>query len=265
MIINFNALILTQLLLISFLTGTGCSQTIQDKSNSKNGKTSQSFIDTSNHKTGDVFKILIIGNSLTYHGIAESIGWTHKGGMAATKKENDFAHLVFKKVDSLLVQRQIVMRVANFASFEKNFPKFKFASIDSFISFNPDLIIFQLGENVSLSDVNTPSLFEKKYIELISLFQNKREPIVICTLPFWGSQEKKEIIRRVASITNSQLVDLSYLTSLNKENYAKNEVGYSGNRESWKIKEIGIHPGDLGMRNIANLIFTAVESALKSK
>jgi len=42
-------------------------------------------------------KILIVGNSITRHGVLPSIGWYHDFGMAASAEENDYVHLLMKK------------------------------------------------------------------------------------------------------------------------------------------------------------------------
>lgn len=59
-----------------------------------------SFIDTCNNKTGENFKILVIGNSLSLHAIAKDIGWNYFSGMAATSIEKDYVHLLFKKIEN---------------------------------------------------------------------------------------------------------------------------------------------------------------------
>lgn len=230
-----------------------------------NRTTNPSFIDTSNNIKGKAFKLLIIGNSLTRHGIAENIGWTHVSGMAATKMTNDFVHLLFYKVENLLPSRKIELRIANFADFERNYSAFDFGSVDKLVDYQPDIIVFQLGENVSFNQLNTPSLFEKKYTYLINCFKKQNNPIIICTTPFFPSVEKNQIIEGIALNTKSFLADLSHLPSLDKENYAKNEKDYKGNRSEWKNEGIGIHPGDYGMRNIAQQLFIIINASLDKR
>jgi hypothetical protein len=119
-----------------------------------------------------------------------------------------------------------------------------------------------LGENVSFNEVNTPSLFETKYIELINCFKSDTHHLVICTTPFFPSQEKNEIIGRVALATHSYLADLSHLPLIDKQNCAKDEMNYTGDKTLWKVTGIGIHPGDYGMRNIAMEIFIIINAYL---
>jgi len=221
-----------------------------------------SFIDTCNNKTGEIFKILVIGNSLSIHAIAKDIGWNYFSGMAATSIEKDYVHLLFKKIENKLPNRNLNLRISQFANFERNLATLNPKSLDSLINYQPDLIIFQLGENVSIQNQKDENLFEEKYIELINSFKNNGNPMTICTTPFFPSLPKNEIVKKVALSTNSYLVDLSHLPLLNTENYAKDEKNYSGDKSVWKVGGIGIHPGDIGMKNIAEQIFITVNASI---
>lgn len=217
--------------------------------------------DTINNTKGKAFKILIIGNSLTYHYASDSIGWNHSSGMAASNLKNDFAHLLFEKTEKLLPKLKIAMRVINLAVFERNFLTYNFKLLDKLVN-RPDLIIFQLGENVVFDKTNTQQKFEDKYVELIKYIKKGKRPIVICTTPFFPSLEKNNIINKVAYRCNSYVADLSQLTLLNKNNYAYSDKEYSVNRNKWKAKGIEMHPGNLGMANIAQQIFVIINAAI---
>lgn len=213
--------------------------------------------------TGKPYHVLVIGNSLTWHSVAENIGWMVAAGMAASVADKDYVHLLHKKMISLLPDRSVVFRVANLASFERNYNTFDFKRLDSLHNFKPDLIVFQLGENVSISESADLGNFEEKYVTLINSFKAEKPPFVLCTTPFFPSQIKNESIKKVAERTGSFLVDLSNLTLLNKENYARDEVHYPGNRSVWKHEGIGNHPGDLGMRSIAEQLFIPIKALIR--
>jgi len=221
-----------------------------------------SYIDTCNNKTGKSYKILVIGNSLSIHAIANDIGWNHFSGMAATSMEKDYVHLLFKKIENKLPNRNLNLRISQFANYERNLTILNPKILDSLINYQPDLIIFQLGENVRIQSHKDESLFEQKYIELINIFKQNGNPMTICTTPFFPSLPKNEIVQKVALSTNSYLVDLSHLSLLNTENYAKDEKNYPGDRSVWKVGGIGIHPGDIGMENIAKQIFITINATI---
>ena len=220
------------------------------------------FTDSCNNKSGKKFKILIIGNSLSYHGIVKEIGWNHISGMAATSIKKDYVHLLFRKIENKIPDRNICIRISNFATFERNLASFEDKSIDSLVNFQPDIVIFQLGENVGIEEQNVPLLFEQKYIELINCFKKNGNPLIICTTPFFPSLVKNKIIEKVALSTKIYMVDLSHLPLLESENYAKDEKKYLGDKSVWKVDGIGIHPGDIGMENIANQLFITINASI---
>jgi hypothetical protein len=226
---------------------------------------SPAYIDTSNNKQGEPFRILVIGNSLAYSGKAEKYGWMHGSGMAASSISKDFAHLIFTKTENLLPGRKISLRVARMIEFERNYERFDFASVDSLVGYHANIIVFQLGENVSFGKINTQELFESKYITLVNCFKKNNNPLVICTTPFFPSFEKNEIIKKVSLATNSYLADLSHMVLLNEENYVKFERNYPGDRKGWERTGIGIHPGDYGMENIAQQIFIIINASIANK
>ena len=115
---------------------------------------------------------------------------------------------------------------------------------------------------MAIEEQNVPLLFEQKYIELINCFKKKGNPLMICTTPFFPSLQKNKIIEKVALSTNINMVDLSHLPLLESENYAKDEKKYLGDKSVWKVDGIGIHPGDIGMENIANQLFITINASI---
>ena len=66
-----------------------------------------------------VGKILFLGNSITLHGPAESIGWSGNWGMAASAAEKDYVHLLIAHVKKVAQGEPQVM-VSNVADFERS-------------------------------------------------------------------------------------------------------------------------------------------------
>jgi hypothetical protein len=221
------------------------------------------FTDTSNLMTGAPFKILIMGNSLSSHGKSPEIGWTHASGMAATSIEKDYAHLLSRKIEAKL-NRRVDLKIGTIVEFERHFESFKLNSLNTLKIFNADLIIIQNGENVQLKDESTAKIYQEKFIQLINWFRSDKATI-ICTTSFFPSNEKNKIVSTAACETNSFLVDLSHLSMLDPKNLAKNEPGYGGDKTKWKVKGIGTHPGDLGMKNIAEELFVLVNALLSKR
>ena len=200
-----------------------------------------------------IIKIAFIGNSITLHGIAESIGWTHESGMAASKLENDYVHLLIEKI-ALSKNVSIEYAIVNTADFERNFEVFDYAKLSRIIEFSPDYVIFQQGENISSNDIKEKyDLFIDKYTKLIKNFDKSKK--IVC-LPFWYDKNKISAITEVAINTESFLIDLSHLgNGLDARNYASSEINYSH-------KGVSMHPGDYGMQNIAQNIYSVFNATI---
>lgn len=195
-------------------------------------------------------KIAFIGNSLTLHSKLESIGWNHTSGMAASSLENDYVHKTVKKLaESKNVN--IEYALINLADWEREFENFDINRLQKIWDFEPEYIIFQFGENVSQEDVITKKeTFYNEYIKIIESF-GKSNTKIIC-LPFWHSNEKNQLFTKAAIETKSFIIDLSHLgNGLDKKNYASSEINY-------KNQGVGMHPGDYGMENISDIIFSVL-------
>ena len=205
----------------------------------------------SNYKinsTDKKIKIAFVGNSLTLHSKLESIGWNHTSGMAASSLENDYVHKTVKK---LAESKNINIEYAliNLADWERKFENFDINRRQKIWDFHPEYIIFQLGDNVLQEDViGNKEKFYNEYIKLIESF-GKNNSRIVC-LPFWHSSEKNQLFTKVAIETKSYIIDLSHLgNGLDKNNYAISEIKY-------KHQGVGMHPGDYGMENISDNIFS---------
>lgn len=228
---------------------------------SMNNEKTVSFIDYSQGEGDETINFVIIGNSLATHPISEKIGWNHVSGMAASSIDKDYVHILLNAVHKKNPKAKINFRVANFADFERNPSAFQRNLVDSLVSFNPQIVIFQLGENANKKE--DYEIFKNKYIELVELFkQHDNSTKTICTTPFFPSLEKNNLIEAVSIATESYMVDLSSLVLLDDKNYVRNEKNYIGDKSSWKDDGIGIHPGDIGMKNIANRLLIPINILL---
>jgi hypothetical protein len=199
--------------------------------------------------------ILVLGNSISLHGVVEGL-WSHESGMAASKKDNDYVHILMRSI-SKNKNVGIYFEVVNIAEFERYFNEFDFKRLSIMQSAKPQYVIFQIGENISSNDImNRSELFRNKYIELVNSFNNATK--IIC-LPFWPNKEKNNIITDVAIQTNSYIVDLSHLgNGLDGNNFAKSENKYSN-------PGVAAHPGDYGMNNIALNLYSVFNALLPNE
>jgi len=88
--------------------------------------------------------------------------------------------------------------IINIADFERTFTNvsFNYSQLKNATVQKPDFVIFQIGENVSKEDITkNGTIFETKYLELISNFNNS---VKIVCLPFWPDKNKINHITNVA-------------------------------------------------------------------
>jgi hypothetical protein len=210
----------------------------------------EEFINVTNSK--NEITILVLGNSISLHGIVDGL-WKYESGMAASSKEKDYVHVLVENI-SRTKKVGIKYIIVNIADFERNFGSFDFDRLTSLQNKNPQYIIFQIGENVSSTEITKHSdLFKQKYVSLINSFDNA---IKIVCLPFWPDINKQVAITEVGIQTKSFIVDLSHLgNGIDEQNLAKSENKYSHTG-------VAAHPGDYGMNNIAMNIFSVFNAII---
>lgn len=92
-------------------------------------------------------KVLILGNSITYHGEKADIGWHGNWGMAASNPENDYVHLLYKKSKELCPKVQFC--VVQISSFEADFCNIELMKEYEIIkNYAPDIVVLRFGENI---------------------------------------------------------------------------------------------------------------------
>ena len=218
-------------------------------------------------------KVAILGNSITKHGYLEDVGWYAFYGMAASSKERDFAHILKRRFSEIEPCQFLVENVADFEIyFEKpygkegerlddfNQDKSNFFSIeenfDLYIKFQPDIVIFAIGENVAPLDTEERrSHFYDELIHFYKAMTQKKGAKLFVRSCFWPDTVKDRILKQSCEDFGGTFIDLSYEGGL-KKYFAIN------GRKFWH-KGVGGHPGDLGMQMIADKIWEAVEKIIR--
>lgn len=204
--------------------------------------TSSRFVTFDNREGKDI-KVMFVGNSITLHGILPSIGWNNEWGMAASAKENDYVHIIEDKVkvkhpDSAFCICQVAEWETKFDKGEKTFSLYESAR-----DFGADIVIFRFIENCPQKEELTERFYEE-YGKLLKFLtaKNKATQIII-TNGFWKHIYDNQI-EKFAIEHNYPFVDLGDLGELD-EMKAIGLFEHSG---------VANHPGDLGMKNIAERI-----------
>ena len=197
---------------------------------------------------GGKFRVLIYGNSIALHGRAPKIGWNADWGMAASAREKDFAHLVVAELEAKRGERADY-RIRNLALLERNFRTnlTHFADLASDVAYAPDYVVIAIGENVpSIGEKDAPDYTRFLVTLAKPLVESAKRPRVVMRSPFWRNAVKADCTATAAAEVGATYVD----------------AGPLGEQESnmalglFEHKGVARHPGDLGMRRLAELILS---------
>lgn len=193
-------------------------------------------------------RVLILGNSITWHGAKASVGWTGNWGMAASSAEKDYVHLLESRIKS--DHPGTHFKTGNIAAtFERQFWKYKVSDFKDFSDFNADLIILVIGENIS-DELAVKNGLDHHLEQLVRKLSAEKNPQVCLVGSFWPNQHIDQIMKTTADRNSWLYVDLQGLYQERNKNTAI---------EQYRDKGVGMHPSDLGMEGIANRIWNGLK------
>ncbi|MCA9013346.1 MAG: hypothetical protein KDB01_26535, partial [Planctomycetaceae bacterium] len=198
-------------------------------------------------------RVLFLGNSITLHGPAPAIGWTGNWGMAASAEHLDYVHLVTAGIAAASgVQPNIMVR--NIADFERGYDTYDVKeSLKSELEFQADMIIVAVGENVSeLTTDEAKAKYTAAFSSLLSELRKHGEPVLFVRGSFWANTVKDDAMRAAAQGAEATFIDIAAL-GVDESNLARSER---------QIEHAGVasHPGDKGMKAIADAILAAIRT-----
>lgn len=215
------------------------------KANSVEAKNQLSNYIVFHNPEGKGKRVIFAGNSITLHGPKEEIGWYGNHGMAASKEENDYVHILMRKFTE--EYGDCAFCVCQVSKWEHN--DFNNGDcLDLYIearNFNADVVIARFVENYPTNGFDA-GVFEKEYTKLIDHLNPTKNAEVIFTSSFWR-HPADEIIKKVATQKNGAFVYLGDLGE-NDKMQALGLFSHNG---------VAIHPGDKGMAEIASRIWDA--------
>ena len=201
-------------------------------------------------------KVVCLGNSITRHGYLPDVEWYSDWGMAASKPENDYCHVLERELQTF--NKRTRVHPQNIYPFERN----PYCDIDSLIGktcAEADIIILRICENVSDIDA-----FEQNISRLIEYCTNIT-PHVIVSGAFWPHEKKERILVSAAERHALEFVPLSWITYQSDVYPKKGDILYDIDGKQYPItKEFIItHPNDKGMRAIATALLRAIKQLAK--
>jgi hypothetical protein len=193
-------------------------------------------------------RLLIIGNSITRHGPNTGIGWDADWGMAASDIDHDYVHLLQSRLTA--DGKDVLTMVRSASLWERNHAEEN--HLDDYLKeheFAADVILFRIGENVlKTADME---VFAARLREFLTYINPKKAPIVF-TSTVWDSQPRNAVIRELAEEWGMPFIDLT-------------EIGRRDDLMAiglFEHKGVAMHPGDAGMRYIADAVYPEIKSRL---
>ncbi|NQT92745.1 MAG: glycoside hydrolase family 99-like domain-containing protein [Lentisphaerae bacterium] len=196
-------------------------------------------------------KVLFLGNSITRHGPSKKIGWSGNWGMAASAQDKDYVHLVTKALSKTTGTAPQVM-VKNIAGFEQKYATYSAeANLRDAFQFGTDLIIVAIGENVPpLNSEEAKAQFADSFGRLLKGLQSGHRPTIVVRSCFWPNKTKDRILERACKEAGGIYVDIGRL--------GKDESNFARSEREFTHEGVAAHPGDKGMRAIADAILDAI-------
>ena len=192
--------------------------------------------------------LLCVGHSLTRHGPLPSIGWTSNWGMAASKKENDYVHLLWEKLKK--ENPDAGLCVATGAYFERNFidaDKILPELYGGVRKFKAKWIVISLGDNVS-PKMAAENDFIKYYEKLVRFLNPDGKSKLIITTCWYPSNKLNDGLKAFAKKNAITIVDIAEIAK--KPNMKATGL--------FEHKGVASHPSDAGMAALADAYYKAL-------
>jgi hypothetical protein len=202
-----------------------------------------------------IHKIVILGDSISFHHPEASLAWTGTWGMAATAADKDYVHRFVAKLVEAQGAGAPAPDVWNLSEGGGKVTD-KVAFVDRITAYHADLALVQLGEN----DHNNITVegFQQPYEKLLAAVQAGNPKVRILCVGVWGlwptgDQTKNQLIRAACQKYGATFADLggAYADPANR---ASSEHLFTNVGVNW-------HPSDSGMAAYADAFWKAFTTA----
>jgi hypothetical protein len=192
-------------------------------------------------------KFMFLGNSITKHAPKEEIGWYGDYGMAASCEENDYVHVMMAAIRKKYPNASFCITQgwrweAQYWD-DSSYHYFEVAR-----DYAADVLFFRIGDNVRyerLDEGHDLVTGTEDYLKFLCAPHTK----VIYSTCFWTRKPVDEKLREVAARAGKPIVELGDLG----DNPKMRAVGL------FEHAGVAWHPGDEGMRNLAERLLAAWE------
>ena len=118
-------------------------------------------------------------------------------------------------------------------------------------AFDPDLVVLAIGENVpALNSEEAKAQFKAGVMRIMGCALARRHPLVVVRSSFWADPTKDQVLRQACQEADAIFVNAGPLGH-EVANAARSERSFSNDG-------VASHPGDQGMKALADAIIQAV-------
>lgn len=199
--------------------------------------------------------VLCLGNSITRHSPYDAVNWYSDHGMAASKPEKDYCHVLLSLMRNN--NANTTVSALNIADWERNFDLDLDELLRSDIS-GKDIVVIRIGENVP---VEKEPYFSGALSKLIEYCKQYTERIVI-TGEYWPSERKEKAVRENAEKYGIPYVRLNWIWYEHQEECCPKEGDIIYDTQGKPYPIVGdfiiTHPNDKGMEYIAKAIYEKI-------
>lgn len=193
--------------------------------------------------------LFVIGNSITQHGPSSAIGWQGEWGMAASGADKDFVAQLLKLLNHDTTSgASWAAHKESGGELERHPATFQVTDEMTRLARQSAMVVVEVGDNVDTDKTPLP-MFAHAYSQSLDALK-PQAGVLACLSTWWPSAEKDKLIKERCEQAGGVFVDISSIARSPKS-IARNErtIAHDG---------VGAHPGDAGMKAIANKIFAVV-------
>ena len=193
-----------------------------------------------------VRKMVVAGNSITWHPPLANSDWNNNWGMAATSEDKDFAHLLYQFICQAQPDVKPELIIENFGDAQVREP----AKHEKLASFQADLYVIQIGDNLNDDESNEETL-GKPYEQMLATIKKANPDALIFCASTWGCSKNKDPLMR-AACARQGVPFVRIDTFIGDPQYRAISEGH------FKHAGVNWHPGDRGMKAIAETLWQAI-------
>jgi hypothetical protein len=173
--------------------------------------------------------------------------------MAATRIENDFAHLLHQKLCRYQPSPKPELIVHRLYDPEMLIP----AELKKAVDQTADVIVVELGDNLQPEKVDVKKVPEG-YANLLKVLKEKNPDAIIVSTSTWGANAGIDAIMRKACKDQS-------ITFIDIGDLIRDPKNSAGSEGYFKHPGVAWHPGNRGMKMIADRLWKTIFGEVKQK